>query len=256
MLCGPAERITKARKVHGERRQYVDPQRIARKARVQVRFVVDPRELALRRIALELRAQQPQQRTHALDACRRRTVARRHRGDPGDTRAAQQLQQHRLGLIVGVLRQPQHGRAMPLAHRVERRVAALPRTRLDPGAAVARHVDAHRIECDAELRGARLRVRGPRVGVRAQPVVDMQRDAARRARDAYGRVEQHRRVEPAAVRDRDACAGRRVGKRNADRIEDDAVGGKFARWDHDGKARTRARCDGRTRRVMRPAWFP
>ncbi|EDT37376.1 hypothetical protein BamMEX5DRAFT_6844 [Burkholderia ambifaria MEX-5] len=229
MLGRTAQRIAKAREVHGERRQHVDAQRIACVARIGVRFVVDPRELTLRRVALQLGTQQSQERPHALDARAVGTIARRHRGQAGNPRAAQQLQQHGLGLIVRVLRDPEHRHAVTLAHCIERRIAALAGGRLDAEAAVARHVDTLRFERDTESLGRRLRMRNPRIGVRTQAVMHVQRDAARCASHAHGRIEQHRRVEAAAVRDRDARIGRQIGKRNADRIEYDAVGEEFGR---------------------------
>ncbi|GAA5240503.1 hypothetical protein BMMON2_33250 [Burkholderia mallei] len=82
MLRGAGERIAKAGKVRRKRGKHVDAQRIARIARIRVRFVVDPAQRMLLRVALELRAQQMQERTHAHDVGKRRPVLRRHRRQP------------------------------------------------------------------------------------------------------------------------------------------------------------------------------
>ncbi len=93
-----------AGKGRGEARRDVVPDEVALHAGVRVRFVVDPGEPAGRRKGVDGRARQreegPQQR---------RTLAhrplRRHRGKPLRAGTAQQLEQERLRLVVGVVRE-------------------------------------------------------------------------------------------------------------------------------------------------------
>ena len=164
--AGPRGRAHReSREMHGQRRQRRCA-RIARVTRVVVRFVVDPCQIALRRIALELRTQQYRNsgRTRSTPS----GVTRRHGGQPRDPRAAQQLQQYGLGSVVRMLCEPQ--RAAPWrSHLVERRIAPLARRCLDTEP-LSRGTST-RIDSNAtpEACGARLGVRNPRVGISHSP---------------------------------------------------------------------------------------
>src|SRR5258706_6106429 len=64
--------------------------------------------------------------------------------------------------------------------------------------------------------------------------MDMQRDTTRRAAHANRGIEQRRRIESAAERDRHARIGGQRRKRRADRIQNEAGGGGVGRRGHGG----------------------
>jgi hypothetical protein len=63
-------------------------------------------------------------------------------------------------------------------------------------------------------------------------MMNVKRDATRRAGDPHRCIEQYGRIEAAAVSDRNARVRRLFAKRNADCIEHDAIGGGFSRSIH------------------------
>ena len=130
-------------------------------------------------------------------------------------RAAQQLQQHRLRLIVGVMRQRDHVDVL----REQTLVARVAGERLETAAAAARDLDAMQHErklARGALGRAELR---PAVGVRREPVMDMnrgERDCMARCERCHG-VEQYHRIEAARKRHGHARARLYVpGQRGAD----------------------------------------
>ena len=86
---------------------------------------------------------------------------------------------------------------------VERAVTRVARRRFEALGARARDIDMTRGVTHVERRREALAMRGPRVGVRTQTVMNMQRDHTSRAEATHGRVEQHGGVEPAAQCDRE-----------------------------------------------------
>src|SRR5262245_15936050 len=126
---------------------------------------------------------------------------------------------------------------MLLAQSIERAITRVARRRFDAHTRGTRHVDMHRSELDIPLTRKRSAMSEPFVGVRTETVRNMKRDATRRAADAHGRVEQHRRIDTAAERDRDARIVRQRAKNNADRIENETVGGCVSEGSHEVTAR-------------------
>ena len=99
------------------------------------------------------------------------------------------------------------------------RVSGVPggaRCRFRAGA-VGPHLDPHHVQRHPEPCARRQAMRGPRIGIRMQSVVHVQCAKPAVARGGIGgqRVQQHRRIEPAAEADpgRGArCVAQRVGK--------------------------------------------
>src|SRR5258708_22516540 len=83
--------------------------------------------------------------------------------------------------------------------------------------------------------------------------MDMQRDTTRRAAHANRGIEQRRRIESAAERDRHARIGGQRRKRRADRIENEAGGGGVGRSGHGGGGGGAFRKGGR---LFPPPPFP
>jgi hypothetical protein len=172
-----------------------------------------------------LSPQQVQQGPHARNRSTTFDAMRRHGRKPRYACTAQQLQQDRFGLIVGVMCKPERGCAMTRAHRIERAIARVARSRLDADPRLALQIHAPGIETRAERACRRLTVSEPPVGIRAQPVVNMQGNATRRARYAYGRIEQHTGIKATAECDGNRRIGGQRRKHAAKRIEYDALGG-------------------------------
>jgi hypothetical protein len=127
---------------------------------------------------------------------------RRHGGEPGRSCAAHELQQHGLGLIVGMMRERDDIRI----GRRERRVAFGARRCLE--AFAARPLDAHAMHRKRHVpRGALGRAkRRPRIGMCRESVMDVRGgecDAELR-REAGERIEERHRVPSARQRDDDA----------------------------------------------------
>ena len=125
---------------------------------------------------------------------------------------------------------------------VERTIAGLARSSFDAHAGLMHDFDMRLRERDATLTRKRLAMREPLIRVRTEAVVNMQRDAARRPRHTSHRVEQDTGVDAAAKRHRHARAFRlrrecgQRGKRHADRLEYEAVGGRVSGMGHVDKA--------------------
>jgi hypothetical protein len=165
-------------------------------------------------------ARQGQQRAQ-LDA-----RASRHAGEARWPRAAQQLQQHRLELVLGVVREQQ-----PFARRelpAQRTQALLAGRRFQRFA--ARHPDrpAQHRAVDLEQRRARASGGRPAGRARLQGMVDVQRAqlqppaAAQRGQ----RDQQRHRVGPA----RAGYAQPRAAQRHAERHEASCQPGRGERW--------------------------
>ena len=109
------------------------------------------------------------------------------------------MQQQRLGLIVGVVRQ----RHKITRLRCERRVAQLARRRFD--AVTAQRRDIYMLDMQGDLvtraqAGAEFR---PRIGIRADAVMDMQcgKPPGETRSEFMQQMQQHHRVHPAAQAD-------------------------------------------------------
>ena len=127
--------------------------------------------------------------------------------------------------------------------RAERAIACVARGRLDTHARIAHDFDALCRKRDATLACKRLTMREPLIGVRTETVMNMQCDATRRPRDASRGVEQYAGIDAAAERHRNArvCRPpkrcRQPSKCRADRIENEAVGGRVSGVGHGDEAR-------------------
>ena len=86
---------------------------------------------------------------------------------------------------------PQRAHAMLRAKRIERAITRVARRGFDAQTARARHVDMHRRKLDIPFARKRAAMGEPFVGIGAQAVMNMQRDAARRTTDTHHGVEQH-----------------------------------------------------------------
>ena len=118
----------------------------------------------------------------------------RHRRQTFHPRAAQELQQHGLGLVVGVVRERNQVRTSTR----KRGVARFARRSL--GAVTPLHLDASDSEGHAEGPAPRTAKARPRRGVRAQLVIDVQRPKleAHPRRDSRKKIEENDRVDAAA----------------------------------------------------------
>ena len=143
-----------------------------------------------------------------------------------------------------MLGEPQRRHAVLRAQRIERTIPRITRGRLDAHTGFMRDFDMRCRERDATLTRECLAMRKPLICVRTKAVVNMQRDTARRSRDASHGVEQHTGVDTAAKRHRNARAFsqrrscRLRGKRRADRLEYEAVGGRVSGIGHGDEARS------------------
>jgi len=72
----------------------------------------------------------------------------------------------------------EHRRAILTAERKERGIARITRSRFDADTRIAREIDPSRIECDTHALRNRSRMVEPSVGIRAQPVMNVESDAA------------------------------------------------------------------------------
>ena len=189
----------------------MQPKRVARRVGHAVGGVLAPREPAHSQVFDQLRLSQAQQRPvqvagdgpHAADALR--------------ARAARQVHQHRLGLVVHVVREGDGIRADFALDAPERLVAQPTRGRFQ---ALARalclggHVHADGVQRDIQPRAKRLAERGVRGALGPDGVVHM--GGEQRQAVFLARIRQHRRqrhgVRAAGQRDQHALAaqGREV----------------------------------------------
>jgi hypothetical protein len=189
-----------------QHRHHLVAQGVAGVAGVGVRFVLDPADTFLRRKGFQVGACLRQQRTrhHQLLVAEqaRCAVGRIHAGQAGGAGAAQQLQQHGLGLVVEVVGGQQEVDAVAAAHRAEGGVAQLARGRFDAAPALLDH-DGALVEGRAKSGGRRGAMRGPGIGVGAEAMMDVEGEQGT-ARMRGRKTQQHHRIEAAAEGDRDA----------------------------------------------------
>jgi hypothetical protein len=166
MPRGANQRCGIAGEMRGEQRRNLVADEIPRVPAVGVALVVDPGDRSRRRVGGEGLAREVEQRTQQRwstgPECRHRSQALR-------TGTAQQLQQHRLRLIVRVMRESDHVDVGGEEAVVTRRS----RDRLQAAAALASQLQRVHRQRDA-ARGALHRAElGPAVGVGRQTVVNM-----------------------------------------------------------------------------------
>ena len=190
-------------------RPNLEPQAIACEADVDVAVIVDERETMTPQIRVDALARHVEPRPHPRDAVALDRL--RHAGQTRDAGAAQRLQQHRLGLVAPVMREQHQRHSVIRRHLAQRPIARLPCPRLDALAFRGTRGDEERHEANrptaiGPASALRLSMRLPRIGVRAQAVIDMQREDldALRGSGLRGRMKQRRGVAPAAVGDGDA----------------------------------------------------
>ncbi len=172
-------------------------------ARQRVAVVVDEREGARTHPRVDRAARQAEERPQPGETAR--VDARLgHAGKAVGARAACELQQQRLCLVVLMVREQHRGGTGIVRGSGERLVARAPRRGLD--AVGIRDIDRHAPDHErhAERRAQCVTARLPGIGARGQPVVDVDRD--RRARPRLGQ-----RGDGGEQRDRVAPAGQRHG---------------------------------------------
>ena len=182
----PREGRPCARKVPLDLRQQEVPQRVPAQGRVIVGWIVERGEAMLRAIGQDRRPADRQQRSpdgEARSSASRaerveqitRAPHRRHADQTSQTGTAQQMQEQRLGLVVGVLGQGQNTR--PDANGLVGEAAVTPCARDLLDIRRRRAIERHRARDEGDVaRGAPvpylLRF-GGRIG--AQPMIDVQR---------------------------------------------------------------------------------
>ncbi len=178
------------------------PQEVSPEIRVGIGFVVDPVEPARPGAADDRRSRQREERPRESGAPGQKAKCR-HRGETLRARAAQKLQQQRLRLVIGVVRERDHV-GLRAREDGEARVAGCG---LDALAAPARDRHAVHGKGNAAQRALRATEIGPCVGVRRETVVYVDRLQCHRrivTRAKRQRVEQHHRIATAGEPDRDA----------------------------------------------------
>nr|GEU28296.1 hypothetical protein [Tanacetum cinerariifolium] len=207
----------------GQRRHDLQAQRVAREARVVVRFVMDVADGVLGHVPVQLPARRAQQRArhHQLRVAQQAggAVGGVHAGQAGRAGAAQQLQQHGFGLVVHVVGGEQQLQPVFAAQRAQRGVARLAGRFFGASLVLALQCHLAGLEGHAQGGAGLFAVDEPGVGVGADAVVDVegvQRDAVRLG-VGMGQVQQGRGVETATEGDGDAagraglCSGGRDG---------------------------------------------
>ena len=165
------------------------------RARGGVRFVLDPLEARRLRVLEERCARKREERAIDPHPRARERAHLRHRSDALQPGAAQQLQQHRLGLVVEVVRERDDRLVTP---RVDG-IARAARRAFQPLGGAALDMHALDRERHAAFGAEALAECGPRVGVGAEAVMHVHRanGSPRLAAMARHEVEKHRRIEAA-----------------------------------------------------------
>ena len=184
---------------------------VASEALVGVRFILDPLETAAARVAFDLRAGHAEQRTQQ----RRRPLitagtGRRHAREPCEPRAAQELQQDGLSLIVLMLGEHDEIGARPGERGIPRRS----RRAFDAETAVRREICRPHGAAQAVAPRGRARKAPPPARVGAESVVDVQALEGKRMRGRKPgqNVEGNDRVDAARERERQPRAARNVAR--------------------------------------------
>ncbi len=147
---GAHERRRIAGKGARETRRNLVPQEVASQRDIGIRFVVDPCKAARLRIRFDRRARKREKRAQQR-AAPRAGLERRHRSEALRPRAAQELQQQRLRLVVGMM--PERNEIG--IDRLEHAIAGVARRRFEPGALRMFDRDAVHGQRHAALRALR-----------------------------------------------------------------------------------------------------
>src|SRR5690606_17513937 len=110
--------LTPAREALVEQRPYAMAQEVARESFVGIAFILDPRESALARIGEDRLARDVEKRPQELHRPERSGA--RHAARAGRTGAAQQVEKHRLGLVVEMMGEHDRVGAQPFQDLVAR----------------------------------------------------------------------------------------------------------------------------------------
>ena len=105
------------------------------------------------------------------------------------------------------MRKPQRARAVLGAQLIQRSITRIPRRRFQTLAAFTHHIDLPRREPDTQRLRERMTMRGPRIRVRTQTMMNVQRNHTRWSRTSDCGIEQRGRVETAAERNGDGVIG-------------------------------------------------
>ena len=191
------------------------PQGIAGKAGIVVRFVVDVRDRMARHVRFQLFARHGQQRARhyqvRIAQQLGRAVGAIHAGQARRAGTAQQLQQHRFSLVILVVGREQQAHAVRGAQLAQGRVTALAGRLFRARLRILFHGDLARFKGDAHAGAQLLAVRQPRIRVRTQAVVHVERmqGHAMLLRPGMRQVQQGRGIEAAAEGDAYRPAGLR-----------------------------------------------
>lgn len=180
------------------------PQRIASVAGIIIGRVIDPRKGMGPDIGFDVAARHVQpgaQQRHAAQPLHR------HGRQAIEAGAAQQLQQHGLGLVVEMMGGQQEGGASLGAKRVERGVAGFARGLLDAAPRIDGHAHATHMAFDIDGSGHPYAGGLPRIRIGLQAMVDVQRDQPHRRAGGIaprsGGMQQRRGIASARQRNRD-----------------------------------------------------
>lgn len=197
------------------------PQRVAGIAGIAIGGVLDPRERMGPGIGFDVAARHVQPGAQQCHAALARHRHGRQAVEPG---AAQQLQQHGLGLVVEVVGGQQEGGAGLGAERVERGVTGFARGFLDAATGICGHPHAPHAERGANG-GGHPRAGGlPCIRIGLQAMVDVQCDQPHRHAGGIAPrsdgMQQRRGIPPARQCNRDR---RHPARNNKGRTRDDAL---------------------------------
>ena len=193
MTGGARECLAPARPALVQKRSDPVPQEIAREALIGVRFVLDPREASPLRVGSDVGARNAQQRPdrdHRGGGIPGECAGLGHRRRAACSGAAQQVEQHRFGLVIALVRK----RHAIGSRTRERRVSRLTRRGLEALAAPRPERDASHRERHAQASAQRAAEPLPAVRVRADAMIDV--DRAQRDAHARRKLPGARRAAP------------------------------------------------------------
>ena len=198
-----SEAFPPARKARSEQRRDLAPHPVAGEHFVGIAFVLDPIKLPLAGVGQDVFARNAKQRPQGEPPGAGGTMQRpalRHARGAGQSRAPQQVEQHRFCLVVELVRERDH-RGVRAG---QCRIARLPGRRFQPTPAEGGLHPAH-LERNAETLAQRPAEGFPFPGVRADAVIDMHRGQGQPVtRGDYAHAMQQRYgIDPAGERDAD-----------------------------------------------------
>jgi hypothetical protein len=197
-----------AREGLGQHRHHLVAQGVAGVARIAIGFIFDPGDVlfACQRFQFGPRYFQQRPRHHQRLVTEQAwgAVGGLHARQAGRAGTAQQLQQHGLGLVVEVMGGEQQLDAVGAAHLAQGRVAQLAGSRFDAAFPLPDR-DVTVVEGDAERGRSSGAVIAPAIGIRAQPMVDVEGEQRHTGRLGcpMRQMQQHHGIEAATEGDRD-----------------------------------------------------